>query len=89
MKYLKANDDLPCFDCGATSSHFCPGPEDDEHHSMLDVCLHPGHNPPSSIAIPPGAKFVHVCPACGDRATLFGRYGNVMSGKGKYNEIRG
>lgn len=31
-------------------------------------CLHPQHDPPGMIVIPPGHKMVHTCPACGQQS---------------------
>jgi hypothetical protein len=28
------------------------------------TCLHPEHNPPMHIVIPPGSVLEHECPAC-------------------------
>lgn len=32
-------------------------------------CLHPDHNPPSHISLPPG-EYVHICPGCGEKRTF-------------------
>lgn len=28
------------------------------------TCIHPGHNPPTGLYIPPGKGYRHVCPGC-------------------------
>lgn len=33
-------------------------------------CIHPQHNPPGHLFIPPGCSFTHVCPGCGASYTL-------------------
>lgn len=35
-------------------------------------CIHPGHQPPTHLYIPPGEVFEHVCPACGDKRPMQG-----------------
>ena len=31
-------------------------------------CIHPEHNPPSGLYIPPGKGYRHTCPGCGAKA---------------------
>lgn len=33
-------------------------------------CIHPEHNPPMGLYIPPGKGYRHVCPGCGCTQTL-------------------
>lgn len=33
-------------------------------------CLHPEHNPPNMIVLPPG-RYKHTCPGCGHEQTFF------------------
>jgi len=47
-------------------SHF----EDDE--TYFQPCLDPSHNPPMHLYIPPGQKFVHICPNCGNKTIISG-----------------
>jgi len=35
-------------------------------------CVHPEHQPPSLLYIPPGKIYRHVCPACGYTVRLRG-----------------
>jgi hypothetical protein len=35
-------------------------------------CLHPEHNPPMHIHIPPGYVYEHICPACGQKRVIQG-----------------
>ena len=37
---------------------------------ILPPCMHPSHNPPSHLYIPPGTNHTHICPACGFTVTL-------------------
>ena len=34
------------------------------------TCLHPQHNAPTGLYIPPGKGYRHVCPACGAAQTI-------------------
>lgn len=34
------------------------------------TCKDPGHNIPSHLHIPQGKRYVHICPACGQRSVL-------------------
>lgn len=47
-----------------------PGMQDDDE--FVQPCLNPEHAPPTMLYIPPGKKYVHVCPACGYTVTLRG-----------------
>jgi hypothetical protein len=31
------------------------------------ICNSPYHKPPTHLCIPPGSKYVHVCPNCGEK----------------------
>lgn len=35
-----------------------------------ETCIHPEHNPPTGLYIPPGKGYRHVCPGCGVAQTL-------------------
>jgi len=37
---------------------------------IIRQCLHPEHNPPGLICVPPGQSIQHTCPACGQTNTL-------------------
>lgn len=36
--------------------------------SPAQTCVHPEHNPPMGLYIPPGKGYMHECPACGERS---------------------
>ena len=36
------------------------------------ICMHPGHNPPTHLYIPPGQQYRHVCPGCGAEVVMAG-----------------
>lgn len=31
----------------------------------MTPCVHPSHNPPMQLYIPPGQQYRHICPQCG------------------------
>ena len=37
-----------------------------------EPCIHPGHQPPTHLYIPPGETYEHECPACGDKRPMRG-----------------
>jgi len=43
-----------------------------EDEEPIDICNHPGHNPPTMLWIPPGKRYRHVCPGCGFECVLHG-----------------
>jgi hypothetical protein len=54
-------------------------PEDREKpgfHPLDDVikpfCTNPGHYFPTHLYIPAGSKYVHYCPACGQKSVTYG-----------------
>jgi len=36
------------------------------------VCIHPGHQLPTHLYIPPGETYEHKCPACEDKQIMRG-----------------
>lgn len=33
-------------------------------------CTHPEHRAPTMLYVPPGKRYVHVCPSCGHTETI-------------------
>lgn len=46
-------------------------------NDLLLPCLHPDHNPPNNIVLPPG-EYEHICPAC-HKVTVFFVHGIICS----------
>lgn len=44
--------------------------DDDNEWGKNWSCIHPEHNPPMHICIPPGKKYVHICPGCGKKTII-------------------
>lgn len=39
--------------------------DDDIYDDKFKPCMHPSHNPPMHLYIPPGKRYRHICPGCG------------------------
>jgi len=37
---------------------------------VQEQCRHPEHNPPTHLYIPPGKRYRHVCPGCGQERVI-------------------
>jgi hypothetical protein len=44
--------------------------EDDPNYTP--PCMHPEHNPPTHISVPPGKRLRHTCPKCGQETIVVG-----------------
>ena len=49
-----------------------PLKEEDKKDWMKKPCMHPGHNFPNMLVIPPGKVYKHVCPQCGKTTSCRG-----------------
>ena len=34
------------------------------------ICKDPGHKPPMHLYIPQGKRYIHICPACGNKIVI-------------------
>ncbi len=44
--------------------------EDNWKDAMDKACMHPEHNFPTMLYIPPGRSYTHTCPGCGQTQTV-------------------